>query len=361
MSETAHQSPASNQPFELRPLLDYPQRSAVLSAAAQRAGAVDANECSPFETLRELGEQGLLDLGLEGSIAEQAAVVHDLASECTATAFSLWAHRSSLEYLSATGREIPRGMHEGTEPASSAMAPAFKAAAGIGEITVSLTEQDGRLVLDGTIPWASNLYPEGWIVLPAIRRRDDGTETPVIVLTRDQAPGVSVKPLKDLMALDATASGILRFESSPIQAQDVLSEDVPGFLAAVRGPFLLLQSSFCLGLAGAALASADAAMSGAAEVFRPERDEIVAEFERVRAAVLRMAESPREQSARDLLQIRLDAALLTGSATRLEGKTVGGKGYATSSPTARRAREAAFLPVQSPTESHLRWELRKLG
>lgn len=361
MSDSASQSPSSDQPFELRPLLDYPQRESVLAAAAQRAGAVDANESSPFETLRELGEQGLLDLGLEGSIAQQAAVVHDLASECTATAFSLWAHRSSIEYLSATGREIPRGMREGTEPASSAMAPAFKAAAGIGEITVSLTEQDGRLVLDGTIPWASNLYPEGWIVLPATRRRDDGTETPVIVLTRDQAPGVSVKPLKDLMALDATASGILRFESSPIEAQDVLSEDVPGFLAAVRGPFLLLQSSFCLGLAGAALASADAAMTGAAEVFRPERDEVVAEFERVRAAVLRMADSPREHSAQDLLQTRLDAALLTGAATRLEGKTVGGKGYAMSSPTARRAREAAFLPVQSPTESHLRWELRKLG
>ena len=348
MSDSASQSPSSDQPFELRPLLDYPQRESVLAAAAQRSGAVDANERSPFETLRELGEQGLLDLGLEGSIAQQAAVVHDLATECTATAFSLWAHRSSIEYLAATGHEIPRGMRDGTEPASSAMAPAFKAAA-------------GRFVLDGTIPWASNLYPEGWIVLPALRTDDDGSEAPVIVLTRNQAQGVSVKPLQDLMALDATASGILRFESSPIEAQDVLSEDVPGFLVAVRGPFLLLQSSFCLGLAGAALASANAAMTGAAEVFRPEQEEVVAEFERVRAAVLRMADSPREQSAQDLLQTRLDAALLTGAATRLEGKTVGGKGYAMSSPTARRAREAAFLPVQSPTESHLRWELRKLG
>lgn len=361
MSASAPETSSLEEPFELRPLAEYPQRESVIAAAAERARCVDDNECSPFETLRELGAQGLLDLGLEGSIAQQAAVVHDLATECTATAFSLWAHRSSIEYLAATGHEIPRGMRDGTEPASSAMAPAFKAAAGIGEITVSLTEQDGRLVLDGTIPWASNLYPEGWIVLPALRRDDDGTETPVIVLTRDQAPGVSVKPLQDLMALDATASGILRFESTPIEAQDVLSEDVPAFLAAVRGPFLLLQSSFCLGLAGAALASADEAMTGAAEVFRPERDDVAAEYERVRDAVLRMVESPREQSAKDLLQVRLDAALLTGAATRLEGKTVGGKGYAMSSPTARRAREAAFLPVQSPTESHLRWELRKLG
>jgi hypothetical protein len=40
---------------------------------------------------------------------------------------------------------------------------------------------------------------------------------------------------------------------------------------------------------------------------------------------------------------------------------VGGRGYAMSSPTARRAREAAFLPVQSPTEGHLRWVLQNLA
>lgn len=361
MTASAPETPAPQEPFALRPLADYPQRDAVLEAAAARARSVDENRCSPFDTLRELGGQGLLDLGLEGPLVEQAAVVHDLATECTATAFSLWAHRSSIEYLAATGHEIPQGMRDGTEPASSAMAPAFKAAAGIGEITVTLTEKDGSLVLDGTIPWASNLYPQGWIVLPAMRQDDDGTATPVIVITRDQAEGVSIHPLQDLMALDATASGILMLEATPIRPEDVLTDDVPGFLAAVRGPFLLLQASFCLGLSGAALASADAAMTGVAEVFRPERDEIVAEYERIRALVLEMAASPRQQQARDLLQVRLDAALLTGAATRLEGKTVGGKGYAMDSPTARRAREAAFLPVQSPTESHLRWELQKLG
>ena len=72
MSASAPESSA--QQFALRPLLDYPQRDDVLSAAAQRARCVDDNECSPFETLRELGAQGLLDLGLEGSIAQQAAV-----------------------------------------------------------------------------------------------------------------------------------------------------------------------------------------------------------------------------------------------------------------------------------------------
>jgi hypothetical protein len=45
------------------------------------------------------------------------------------------------------------------------------------------------------------------------------------------------------------------------------------------------------------------------------------------------------------------------AATRLESTVVGGAGYAVGSPANRRFREAAFLPVQSPSEGQLRWEL----
>ena len=256
------------------------------------------------------------------------------------------------------GAPVASELRTGEVPLCSAMAPAFKAAAGIGEIPVTLTRRGDHLVLDGTVPWASNLYPDAVVILPVVR--EDGR--PAIVRTRVALPGVSVRPLENLMALNATASGILRLEGVEIDAeQDVLTEDVPGFLATVRGPFLLLQTSFCLGLSAAALTSARENLGGVGEMFRDQLDAAVAEQQRLRADLVRLAREPRAAAPRELLQLRLDAALLTGEATRLEAKIVGGRGYALSSPTARRAREAAFLPVQSPTEGHLRWELRRLG
>ena len=45
------------------------------------------------------------------------------------------------------------------------------------------------------------------------------------------------------------------------------------------------------------------------------------------------------------------------TAANLEVRVAGGAGYAKSSPASRRFREAAFIPVQSPSESQLRWEL----
>lgn len=349
---------ASDQEL-LAPLTDYPEHGLVRARAAERARATDEADTTPFETLRELGQRGLLDLGLGGGdLRGQAAVVFDLAVECTATAFSLWGHRSGLEYLDAVGAPVASELRTGDVPLCSAMAPAFKAAAGIGEIPVTLTRRGDHLVLDGTVPWASNLYPDAVVILPVVR--EDGHTA--IVRTRVAAHGVSVRPLENLMALNATASGILRLEGVEIDAeQDVLTEDVPGFLATVRGPFLLLQTSFCLGLSAAALTSARENLGGVGEMFREDLDDAVAQQQRLRADLVRLAREPRAAAPRELLQLRLDAALLTGEATRLEAKIVGGRGYALSSPTARRAREAAFLPVQSPTEGHLRWELRRLG
>ena len=60
---------------------------------------------------------------------------------------------------------------------------------------------------------------------------------------------------------------------------------------------------------------------------------------------------------RELVRLRLDCARLATATTALEAKVVGGRGYVTTSPTARRLREAAFLPIQAPTEGQLRWEL----
>ncbi|MDO4256358.1 MAG: acyl-CoA dehydrogenase family protein [Kocuria sp.] len=357
-SASATLATASDQDL-LAPLTDYPEHGLVRARAAERARATDEADTTPFETLRELGQRGLLDLGLGGGdLRGQAAVVFDLAAECTATAFSLWGHRSGLEYLDAVGAPVASELRTGEVPLCSAMAPAFKAAAGIGEIPVTLTRRGDHLVLDGTVPWASNLYPDAVVILPVVR--EDGR--PAIVRTRVALPGVSVRPLENLMALNATASGILRLEGVEIDAeQDVLTEDVPGFLATVRGPFLLLQTSFCLGLSAAALTSARENLGGVGEMFREDLDDAVAEQQRLRADLVRLAREPRAAAPRELLQLRLDAALLTGEATRLEAKIVGGRGYALSSSTARRAREAAFLPVQSPTEGHLRWELRRLG
>ena len=94
--------------FTLEPLYDYPQREQVLALARTHADAVDRGERSPFENLREIAKDGLITLGRDGgSLVPQVSVAFDLATEDASTAFSLWAHRSTIAFFDAVGRELP--------------------------------------------------------------------------------------------------------------------------------------------------------------------------------------------------------------------------------------------------------------
>lgn len=326
----------------------------VLAAVQERAGAVDRGEADLWEALRDLGDLGLLAAPLPVALE----LTHALARRCTPTAFSLWGHRASLTFHDATGAPRPEGSEDGTVPLASGMAPAFKEEAGLGEIPLVAAElPGGALSVSGTLPWCSNLRPGALVTTPV---RGEGGHRAIVRIRRD-AEGVQVVPLAGLTSLEGTSSGVLRLEDVRVPAEDVLTDNLQEFRARVRAPFLLIQTAMCLGLAQAARESAEAAADDTARrVLAGELEQAAREEERLRAELVRLSEqstapwSSGPASPRDLVAVRLGAALLAGSATRLEQKLVGGRGFALASATSRRAREAAFLPVQSPTEIHLR-------
>lgn len=325
-----------------------PSVGPVIDEVGERARAVDQDGADLWAGLRDLGAQDLLTAPLPVVVE----LVHALARRCTATAFSLWGHRSAVEYHLATGAALPDGAADGAVALASGMAPAYKEEAGLGEIPLLATEHpSGGFSVSGVLPWCSNLRPDAHIVAPV---RGDGDRRAIVRIPRE-ADGVSVKPLLGLTALDGTSSGVLLLDDVRIPAKDVLTEDVPAFRDRVRAPFLLIQAAMCLGLAGAAL---DAARSAADEVsqgvFAEEFRRAAADWDDQRTELVRTVEQASAVPARDLVAVRLETALLAGRATRLEQKVTGGRGYALGSDTSRRAREAAFLPVQSPTETHLR-------
>jgi alkylation response protein AidB-like acyl-CoA dehydrogenase len=334
---------------------------AIAADVADRAPAVDRGEVDLRTGLAELGEAGLLDLGLgHGTLADQAEVIRTLAQHCTPTAFSVWAHRTATGYVARWGSEALRdellpGLRRGERTAATAMATAFQAALGLRELTVSAREVDGGLVLDGVIPWASNLFADGAVVvLPA--RAEDGRHL-VVAVTTDQ-DGVELLPYPALLALGATASTTVRLRSVAVAEHRVLTDRFLDFLADVRAPFLLLQAAICLGLADAALAAAEPKHVGTGTTFRADHTDLLSRRDALAAEhTARLARGGPADP--DLVRLRLEASELAVAATRHEAAVSGGAGYLAASATARRLREAAFLPIQSPTEAQLRWELSR--
>lgn len=346
-------SPAADLPADLAVAID--------AFFGPRAADVDAGRASVREGIVELARLGAFAADLPTVVAVVARVArHDLAS-----AFSAWAHRMAIEYLAAApeseaascwGADLRAGRRLG----ATAMAAGTAHVLAGSPLPVAAERSNGRLVLRGRVPWASNLLPPFVVVTAAV---SDATGGAIVVALTDDAPGLRIEPYPDLLALGATGSSSIVLDGVPIGEGDVLARDLGAFVERILPPFLLVQSAFCLGLADRALDEAAAHLGPFGDPLRPELEAAEAERERLAAELAGLAHRASNEghdiARRDLLALRLAVARLAGDAVRLELAAVGGRAFVRGHPTERRLREAAFLPIQSPTEVLLRWLLAR--
>jgi alkylation response protein AidB-like acyl-CoA dehydrogenase len=338
--------------------------SHVCEEIARRADALDRGEETARAVLACLAAEDLLGLGAPrndgGRLVEMTGVLAGLAEHCLSSAFTTWAHRMTIEYLALAAtpyaRRLLPDLRSGATPGITGMASSFRDLAGCGSLELTATPNGDGYVIDGPIRWASNLYPDAVLVTGA--RTPDGEK--LIVALPLASEGITVGAPFSLLAMGSTASSFLKLEGVRIGAENVLTRDFAGFLAAVRPTFLVLQTALCVGLATASAAAVEGSLGGVNEVFAEEAATVRADLEQVRRTVLETARTvatPDQPARAALLSMRLAGAEIATAAATLEAKTAGGKGYASRSAASRRFREAAFIPVQSPSEGQLRWEL----
>jgi alkylation response protein AidB-like acyl-CoA dehydrogenase len=337
---------------------------ALLEDIRTHAAALDCGEHHSRRSFRALGAGGLLGVGApgnaDGGLPAMADVIRLISGACMSTGFSLWAHRMAVEYLLTAATPFSaaavRPLLAGTTLGVTGMASAFKEAAGCGSLELTATTVTGGYQVSGPIRWASNLYPDSTMVTAV--RTDDG-EKLIVALPLD-TPGVALGDHFELLALGSTASSYLNLQDAYVPAEQVLSHDFGGFLRAVRPTFLVLQSAMCLGLTRTAVEQAGHGLSGVNSVFSADVDRVAERLADAEATLAKLAAAvggAQSPTKKELLSLRLAAAELSSASADLEIRTAGGKGYASRTSASRRYREAAFIPVQSPSEGQLRWEL----
>jgi alkylation response protein AidB-like acyl-CoA dehydrogenase len=325
----------------------------VSAGIAARAADLDEHRSDVRTDLAALGRAGLLDLGLPAMVR----VIDEISAHSLAVGFSTWAQHMTIRYLRAAERDFgarAQALATAERIGVTAMAAGLKQVAGLAPVPVTAESDGDDLLVSGPIRWASNVFPDALIVLPV----RTGDHTLVVVVDADTA-GVTVDPAPPLTALAATASTSLRLDRVRVPRQQVLTTDLASFVGHIRPAFLLLQTAFCAGITGAALTAATRAHTGPLAQFGAELDDTHRRADTVRSRLYRWAAAPKTATVADLIRLRLDAAALAVDVTRLELALTGGAGYTLGSAANRRFREAAFLPVQSPSEGQLRWELTR--
>ncbi|MDK4326649.1 acyl-CoA dehydrogenase family protein [Corynebacterium propinquum] len=341
--------------IELAPL-DIPED--IRTTLQENASAVDKGEKSARYGLELLAQHGLLNTD---DLVATVRLVRGLAREDLSVAFSTWADLMVLTYLKAADSQHPQlieAIENGTRPGVTGMASVFKYAAGAGDLDLQAQAVNGGYKVSGKLKWASNLADDSIIVSGA--HSDQGGQ--ILFVVDGNAEGLTLGTPFGLLGLNATASAWVEFDEVFVAEENILTTSFPDYLPRVRPTFLLLQTSECLGVAESAIAAASGKTVGINEVFADDVAQTydkITELISIQESIAEKAASGEQVAFTDLLRLRLNAAEAAVQAANLEIRVAGGAGYAQSSPASRRYREATFIPVQSPSEGQLKWQLAR--
>ncbi|HEY1942515.1 MAG TPA: acyl-CoA dehydrogenase family protein [Roseiarcus sp.] len=319
------------------------------------------------ETLLRLAAGGALGIGVSraaggagGDVVDGVEAVAAVSETSLAAGFVLWAQRSYIEYLvnspnvALREAQLPALM-TGRVGGATGLSNAVKFLCGLEELQVKARRQQDRFILDGRLPFVTNLSRQGFHVAAAVAY-EDGQGAFVASLAHDDPGHVRSADL-DLMALRGTNTAALTISGVEITPQRIIHPDAEAWLTTVRPAFLGMQCGMSIGLARRALGEARKSLGrGRGPLAEPvaEATRALADQERALREGLRSGLFLTKPAAQ--FRIRIALAEIVGQAVALELQASGGRAYLTGPGAGfgRRWREAAFIPVVTPSVLQLK-------
>lgn len=341
---------------------------------AARAEGIDAGDVPAADVLPRLADAGLARAGVPqdrggqgGTAMDGVRTIAAVARESLAAAFMLWSHRCLVEFMVHTPNHALRDrllpdLLAGRIAGASGLSNVMKFLAGLEPLQVTARPDGDGLVVDGILPWVTNLREQGFVAAAAADPGDGGPAM-ILALAHDD-PGVTRSADLALMGMRSSDTAALRIEGARIGRDRIIATDAPGWLPGVRPAFLAMQCGLPIGLAQRSLAEAAgetgagrAVLAAPIAALRARLDQVIAALE----AGLASGSFVTRPAA--LFELRIALSEITFEAVSLELQAGGGRCYlqGPGGGFARRWREAAFIPVITPSTVQLRSALAAMG
>jgi alkylation response protein AidB-like acyl-CoA dehydrogenase len=242
----------------------------------------------------------------------------------------------------------------------------MKSFAQIEALLLKATPVEGGYVVNGALPWVSNLAPNHYFGAIASVQAD-GAAREVMFMLRCDAPGVTLKTCPEFSGMEGTGTFSVQCKDLFVGNDDIVADPAKPTIARIRGGFVLLQCGIAAGIIQGAIDSmwAVEAQLGHVNQFLEDRPaELQAEFDALAARILKLAETPFDTSTDyfiDVLDARAHGAELCLRAANSALMHQGARGYLMSSEVQRRVREAQFVAIVTPAIKHLRKEITRLS
>lgn len=305
--------------------------------------------------------------GTEGPFSTAISAIADLAEHSLTAAFVCWAQRAVIESLIQSPNQglaqqwLP-ALLNGTLAGTPGLSNAMKALSGIGEMQLQAQRRPDGVMLNGSVPWATNAHKQGFLL--AVAAYDSEANTYSVFAVPHHADGVKVGGDQNLLALVGSNTVSLHLENTILEDGWQIHPNAKIFLPELRPAFLGLQSGMAFGLARASVRAARSNASASHVLLHNELDTLEAELHNYWSQLCRIVDVPAAaETLRGMVEVRIGAVELALRAVQLELQALGGRAYLVDQNKgfARRWREAAFLPIITPSLMHLKAEMARQG
>jgi alkylation response protein AidB-like acyl-CoA dehydrogenase len=321
--------------------------------------SIDKNEVYPGDFLKILGSEGFFSQNGNNEIEhreETMFLIERVAEECNSTAFLIWCHTTAIRFVRNSDneylkREILPLLENGQLLGGTGLSNPMKYYAGMESLKLKAQKTNEGYLVSGTLPFVSNVGRDHWFGIIA----EVSDSIPMMAFIPCHAEGLHQIQLDDFLGLNGTATYSCRFENVLIPNDWVLAHDAESYVKRIRSEFVLNQTGMALGLVKASMKNMERLQKkqNNANVYLDlQPNELDEELITLRDNVYKLVRQPN--NFKEILQARLDGAILAMKAAHAEMMHSGGAGYVMHSPTSRRLREAYFLNIVTPAVKQLK-------
>ena len=368
--ELTHETPAHALLAAVREVAQGPLAAVVES--------IDRTGYYPRGELQQLAALGAMSAHLEGDAGPgdfglSIRAMAEASRVCGATGFMMWCQAVCGLYMQQSGNPALNGdalmAHvRGDTLGGTALSNPMKSYAQIESLLLKATPVEGGYIVNGSLPWVSNLGPDHACgAIAAVVNGDEHIGREVMFLLRCNAPGVELRECPSFSAMEGTGTYALRLKDHFIGADDVIADAAKPFIARIRAAFVMLQCGMAVGVTQGAIDSiweVEAQLGHVNQFLEDRPDALQAELDALTARVMKLAETPYNASVEffiDVLDARAHGAELSLRAAQSALLHQGARGYLMSSAVQRRVRESHFVAIVTPAIKHLRKEIARLS
>ncbi|MDP3356615.1 MAG: acyl-CoA dehydrogenase family protein [Polaromonas sp.] len=346
---------------------------------AELADDIDRRGIYPKSILQRLGELGALSAHIQRTRAPAdyglaIRLMAEVSRVCGATGFMVWCHEVCGVYMEQSGNPALMGdrleqHNRGQTLGATGMSNPMKTFAGIETFLLHASKADGGYLVNGTLPWVSNLGPDHYFgaVADMAQPDPDAAKTEIMFLVRCDAPGVELRNCPSFSAMEGTNTWAVRLTDYFVGADALIADPVRPFIGRIRAAFILLQTGMGLGVAQGAIDSmwqVERQLGHVNEFLEDRPDDLQNELDGLSARIMTLAQTPFGSDREfliDVLDARAHASELALRAAQSALLHQGARGYLMTSDVQRRVRESHFVAIVTPAIKHLRKEIARLS